>query len=182
MRGLLLVGALMAPGCPDLLTGTGVDAGGGKGSTADAGASSDASASADGGVGSSGGHGATSGTNCATDQVSGITLCEGIAQCPGLTVDQGAFPGCGFRMNAPSTYDLECACGDVLCPIGAATSCTDAVQLLDQAQSSLNVCQEANAGTCMPLSGGGGGSQSTCDKACESECAGDPNCIQMCGC
>lgn len=182
MRALLLVGALMAPGCPDLLTGSRADAGGGSGHPADAGAGSDAGARSDAGGGSSGGHGATSGTGCATDPTSGVTLCEAIAQCPGLVVDQGAFPGCGFRMQAASTYDLECACGDVLCPIGAATSCADAAQLLDQAQSSLSVCQEASSGTCMPLTAGGGGSQGTCDKACESQCAGDPNCIQMCGC
>jgi hypothetical protein len=182
MRQLVLVAALMAPGCPDLLTGSGVDAGGRKGSTADAGASDAANGGADAGGGSSSGGGATSGTNCATDPASGVTLCEGIAQCPGLLVDQGAFPGCGFRMNAASAYDLECDCGGLLCPVGAATSCNDAVQLLDQAQSSLAVCEQANSGTCMPLAGGGGGSQGTCDKTCESQCAGDPNCIQMCGC
>jgi hypothetical protein len=101
-----------------------------------------------------------------------------------MVVDQSAFVGCGFRLNAASPYDLECACGDFLCPIGAPASCTDAANLLDQAQSSLLVCQEAGEGTCLPLSGAatGTGPQSTCDKACASECAGAPDCIQLCGC
>jgi hypothetical protein len=129
-------------------------------------------------TGSSGG--ATTGTNCTTDPQSGITLCEQIANCPGVDVDQGAFPGCGFRLHASSIYDLECGCGDSLCPIGTPTSCTTALQLLNQQQSSIIVCEQLDQGSCLPLDDAG--TSSNCDKSCESACAGDPNCIQMCGC
>jgi hypothetical protein len=189
MRTLLVAITALLAGCLDLTTTTGNDAGAGGAGSGGSGSSSGATSSGDAGAASSGSKGATSGTNCTTDATSGITLCEQIDACPGLVVDQGAFPGCGFRMNAASMYDLECGCGDSLCPIGAPTSCSDASQLLDQAQSSVLVCEELNAGSCLPLSGaagstqgGTGASQSTCDKSCESECAGDPNCIQMCGC
>jgi hypothetical protein len=157
------------------MTGDGTDAGGG-------GSSSSGRSGGDAGSGSSGSKGATSGTNCTTDPQSQITLCEQIANCPGVEVDPGAYPGCGFRLNAASLYDLECACGDSLCPIGVPTSCADAQQLLDQEQSSILVCQQTSEGTCLPLPTSGSGTQSSCDKQCESECAGDPNCIQMCGC
>jgi hypothetical protein len=129
--------------------------------------------------------GAASGTNCTTDPQSGIVLCEQIANCPGVDVDPGAFPGCGFRLHATSLYDLECGCGDSLCPIGAPISCATAQQLLAQAQSSIVVCQQVSEETCLPLAVDAGSSSTstgTCDKDCESQCAGDPNCIQMCGC
>ena len=166
-------------GCLQLMTGDGTDGG-----TASGSSSGSSSGSASSGSGSGSG-GATSGTNCVTDPQSGITLCEQIANCPGVDVDQGAFPGCGFRLHAPSIYDLECGCSDELCPIGNPTSCTAALQLLDQAGSSIVVCEQVDNGTCVSLLGDGGASSSSssnCDKACESECAGDPNCIQLCGC
>ncbi len=179
MRWLHVAIAVALTGCLQLETG-------GDGGAAAGGSSGSASGSGSGSSGS-GGTGATSGTGCTTDPASQITLCEQIANCPGVDVDQGAFPGCGFRMNAASTYDLECACGDSLCPIGVPGSCSDAAQLLEQAQSSLSVCQQLDQGSCLPIAVDGGGGApsstgSTCDKTCESECAGDPNCIQMCGC
>jgi hypothetical protein len=178
---LPIVFAVLTAGCLDLTTAQGDGGAGGRGS-ASGGSSSGTSPGGDAGGGSSGGKGATGGTNCTTDPASGITLCEQIDACPGLLVDQGAFPGCGFRMSAASTYDLECACGESLCPVGAPTSCADAAQLLDQAGSSVVVCQELNSGACLPISSPGSGNQGTCDKTCESDCAGEPNCIQLCGC
>jgi hypothetical protein len=174
---VLVCAALAAAGCLDLSKVLGGDAG-----DAGSGSSSGGTAAGDAGTTTSGTHGAQSGTNCATDPTSGITLCEAIDACPGLTVDQGAFPGCGWRMNAASLYDLECGCGDALCPIGTPTSCADAAQLLDQEQSSVIVCQQLSEGSCLPLAPASSGGTSTCDKSCESQCAGDPSCIQMCGC
>ncbi|MGH7293894.1 MAG: hypothetical protein ACRELB_03120 [Polyangiaceae bacterium] len=183
MAALLL---LPATACLQLSTGD-PDGGtsGGSGSSSggsDAGGAC-ASASCSGSSGSSGG-GATSGTGCTTDPQSGITLCEQIANCPGVDVDQGAYPGCGFRMQSGSIYDLECACGDVLCPIGTPVSCATALQLLDQEQTSIVVCQQVDQGSCLPIlpAAGSGSGGSTCDKDCESQCAGEPGCIQLCGC
>jgi len=183
LGGLLLLGAaLAASGCLDLEKVLGGDAGAGSGGGSGSGSSSGSSSGGDGGSTGSGTHGAQSGTGCATDATSGITLCEAIDACPGIAVDQGAYPGCGWRMSAASLYDLECACGDALCPIGTPTSCADAQQLLDQSQSSVLVCQQASEGTCIPLAPSSGGTPSGCDKSCESQCAGEPGCIQLCGC
>ncbi len=127
--------------------------------------------------------GSESGTNCTTDPQSGVVLCERIANCPSVDVAPGAFPGCGFRLHVTSLYDLECQCGDSLCPIGAPANCADAQRLLDQEQSSLFVCQQMSEGTCLPLAApAASGTTSACDKDCESRCAGDPSCIQGCGC
>jgi hypothetical protein len=180
MRWHLLATALLAPllpGCLSLLPTETDD--GGTSSTSSSSSSSGGTSTGS----SSGGVGATSGTNCTT--ADGITLCEQIANCPGVDVDQGAFPGCGFRLNASSAYDLECGCGDSLCPIGTPVSCATALQLLNQETSSLNVCQQVDQGTCLSLIGDGGTSSSassTCDKACEAMCGGNPDCIQLCGC
>ena len=75
----------------------------------------------------------------------------------------------------------------MLCPIGTPVSCTTAVQLLEQQQSSVVVCQQVDEGSCLPIdldagTGSSSGAGSTCDKTCESECAGEPGCIQLCGC
>lgn len=176
MRWLLVASALPLTACLQLSTGDGTDAG-----TAPVYSSSSGAAP----TGSSSGGTATSGTGCVTDPQSGITLCELISNCPGVDVDPGAFPGCGFRLYGTSLYDLECGCGDSLCPIGVPTSCTTAQQLLDQEGSSLIVCEQVSNGTCLPLAGDAGPSSTTsssCDTACQSECAGDPDCSQLCGC
>jgi hypothetical protein len=171
MRWTVLVFVLPLTACLQLSTGDGTGSSGGGDTSGSSGSTTSSSKG-----------GATSGTNCTTDPQSGITLCEQIANCPGVDVDQGAFPGCGFRLHASSVYDLECACSGMLCPIGAATSCSSAEQLLGQS-SSLVVCEQVDNGTCLPMEGDGGASTSSaCDKNCESQCAGDPNCIQMCGC
>jgi hypothetical protein len=178
MRWLLHVMAMVTPlaltSCIQLSTGT--DAGVTYGSTS--GATSGAAASG-------AGAGATTGVGCTTDPQSGITLCEQISNCPGVDVDPGAFPGCGFRLRGGSLYDLECGCGDSLCPIGVPSSCTTALELLDQQQSSIVVCEQVSQGTCLPLAGDGGAAGTgtgSCDRQCESECGEDPNCIQLCGC
>jgi hypothetical protein len=122
-----------------------------------------------------------SGAGCTEDAVTQVTLCEQISTCPGVDVDQGAFPGCGFRITQGSpALDLECLCGTSLCPIGVPSTCADATQLLSQ-QSSITVCEQSDEGRCVAQATTGGTS-STCDKNCESGCAGDPSCIQFCGC
>jgi hypothetical protein len=176
LGGPLVSAALLVSGCLQLATG----ADGGAGTASGSSSSSDAGAA--GAAAAGGGKGATSGTDCTTDPASQITLCEQIANCPGVVVDPGAFPGCGFRLYAGSLYDLECGCGDSLCPLGVPTSCADAQRLLDQEQSSVLVCQQVGEGTCLPLATDAGAATSPCDRECESQCAGDPTCIQMCGC
>ena len=176
MRWLLFAAALPLTGCLQLSTGDGTDAGSTAATTSSSGAASTASSSS---------ATATSGTGCVTDTQSGITLCEQISNCPGVDVDPGAFPGCGFRLHGTSLYDLECGCGDSLCPVGVPSSCATAQQLLDQEGSSLVVCEQVDNGTCLPLAGDAGASSATsssCDKECESACAGDPDCFQLCGC
>jgi hypothetical protein len=132
------------------------------------------------------------GTGCTTDPASQITLCEGSSVCPGLDVDPGALSGCGFRLRAGGVIDLECLCADALCPIGVADTCAQATQLLSS-QTSLSVCEQTSEGRCVQVvtgqsPGSSSGSSTTspsangCDKTCESECAGEPDCIQLCGC
>jgi hypothetical protein len=127
------------------------------------------------------------GANCGTDPQSGVTLCEQTSLCPGVVVDQGALPSCGFRLHPGAVIDLECLCADSLCPIGVPDTCAQATQLL-MSQTSLVVCQEASDGRCEQLVASDAGAASptptasTCDKQCESECAGEPDCIQLCGC
>lgn len=129
------------------------------------------------------------GTGCGTDPTTGVTLCTGINACPGLTVDQGAYGGCGFRMGGASPYDLECLCASgQLCPIGAATSCTTAQQLLAQEQSALVVCQQVSTGACLSPSSGNEGSGSSSGglsaacQTCVDSCGGSPACYMSCGC
>ena len=73
------------------------------------------------GAAGDGGSGAASasvkGLGCGVERETGALLCAGVSVCPGLLVDQAIYPGCGFRANG-STFDLQCACQDVLCPIG----------------------------------------------------------------
>lgn len=171
MRLLWLAPLLALVACVDMTTGTGNGTGTGAG--ADDGGPAPAPSSGPNGAG------------CFTDSSSQVMLCERIDTCPGVDVDQGAYPGCGFRMGAGSTLDLECICSDALCPVGVATSCPQAEQLLAQ-QSALLVCQQASEGRCVPLAapdaGGAGGGSGSCDQACAAECAGAPSCLQLCGC
>jgi hypothetical protein len=129
------------------------------------------------------------GSGCGTDPESQITLCEQTSVCPGVTVDPGALPSCGFRIHPGSVIDLECLCGgDELCPIGIPDTCEQATQLLSS-QTALVVCQQVSDGRCVQVASPDAGAASTnpgaassCDKQCQSECAGEPNCIQLCGC
>ena len=139
----------------------------------------------DGGVASgdlpdAAGDGGTIGLGCGTDVSSGATLCLGVTACPGLVIDSAAFPQCGFRLTGGSTLDLECVCSGYLCPVGVATSCTAAKQLL-QNQTQPGVCLQLGEGRCVsgtPVKPPNSG----CDKTCASQCGGDPTCIQGCGC
>jgi hypothetical protein len=140
---------------------------------------------------------APAGAGCGTDPASGVTLCEQTSLCPSVSVDQGTFPSCGFRIHPGTVIDLECLCGDVLCPIGVPDTCDQASQLLSS-QTVLSVCQQASDGRCVAVTGDAGStsapttapastassapSSGTCDKVCEAECAGVPDCIQLCGC
>jgi hypothetical protein len=142
--------------------------------------------------------GTPTGTGCGTDPTTGVTLCTGTTECPGVTFNPSVFPGCGFYISGLS-LDLECLCADYLCPVGAATTCTEAAALL-QASNEGTVCAEISSNGCSQIpvggtggtagTGGSGGSAGSgpsdagagCDKTCESMCAGEPDCIQLCGC
>ncbi len=122
------------------------------------------------------------GTGCSQDPQTQVVLCEQISICPGVDVDPGVFPDCGFRIKTGSTtLDLECLCGTSVCPIGVPSSCADATQLLS-AQNELIVCEELDEGRCIDLAPPTTGTSSSCDKTCESQCGGDPSCMQICGC
>jgi hypothetical protein len=150
----------------------GTDTGGGSGAGGTSGA---------GPTSANDGSDAGGGTNCGRDSTGSVTLCEEIDACPGLGVDPSAYAGCGFRLGGAAPIDLECVCGDALCPIGVASSCAQAAQLL-AAQNVLTVCEQAGAGRCLPLGTGGDASSGSCTPACQSECAGVPDCLVTCGC
>jgi hypothetical protein len=123
------------------------------------------------------------GTGCGTDPQSQITLCSGVDTCPGLTIDPAAWPNCGFRIGAGTSLDLECLCANALCPIGVATGCTQATQLLS-AQNELSVCQQVSENRCPMVVAppDAGAVPSTCDRNCEIGCGTAPDCLQICGC
>jgi hypothetical protein len=168
MRWLGLACILFLPGC--LQIGTGNDA--------DAGASS-AAASAAASYDAGGDVAATGGSGCGVDSVSGATLCTRIDQCPGLAVDHDAYPDCGFRVPS-TTIDLECVCGDFLCPLGAALSCDQAATLLSE-QSEIAACTQQNEGRCAARATSPK-PETSCDMSCAQACAGDINCRTLCGC
>ena len=166
---LLVVVAIGPAACLQISTGT------------DAGTDADRAAAATATTGGVTSTVTPTGAGCTEDSVTLVTLCEAISTCPGLDVDQGVFPGCGFRIQQGSAaLDLECLCDTQLCPIGVPASCAEATQLLSD-QSSITVCEQSDENRCVQLATTGGAS-STCDKNCESSCAGDPSCIQFCGC
>jgi hypothetical protein len=121
------------------------------------------------------------GTNCIEDLATQTILCEQVDTCPGLVVDPGVFPDCGFRVHAGGSLDLECLCGQALCPLGVPTTCQQAKELL-AVQSAISVCQQQLEGRCVQLSTPDAGLGGTCDKTCRGTCSGDPNCLQLCGC
>jgi hypothetical protein len=130
---------------------------------------------------------AATGIGCSTDPSTGISLCQQVSTCPGVVVDQGALSGCGFRLHGGAVLDLECLCGDALCPIGVPDTCAQASQLVSQT-TSLTVCQESADSRCTQLTTTTSptttstAASSSCDRTCETECAGEPDCIQLCGC
>jgi hypothetical protein len=101
-----------------------------------------------------------------------------------VVVDPDQLPDCGYRISG-SAIDLECLCGDSLCPVGSAASCGDAKALLAE-QSAQSVCAGIAEGRCSVVrqSAGKAGSNtsSSCDKNCRAECSGNPDCIALCGC
>jgi hypothetical protein len=93
-------------------------------------------------------------------------------------VDHDAYPNCGFRIPS-SSIDLECICGNVLCPMGSAIVCTQARELLAY-QAEVVVCTQASEGRCAALT-----TQNpvqTCSPSCAAECVSDPLCLRLCGC
>lgn len=174
----IFITTLPLGGC--LMPTSGSDAGApNTGATSDAGASSIPSGNA-------------TGSGCGTDPTTGVTLCVGTSLCPDISVDESAFPECGFRING-NILDLECLCSGYLCPVGVATTCAQVSQLLS-AQNEGVVCNAVTNNACAQLTTASAGSTATnaqtadsgsgsgCDTNCEANCAGEPDCIQLCGC
>jgi hypothetical protein len=156
------------------------------------------SSSSDGGTTPTGDGGAltakTSGTGCGTDPTTGVTLCVGQTECPSVSVDQSVFPECGFYFAGGVVY-LACLCSNYLCPIGRPENCDQAAALL-QSTNEGTVCGEASNNACSEVSSGTtttttttveagateADSGSGCDESCASMCAGEPDCLQCCGC
>jgi len=132
-------------------------------------------------TGASGSSSMATGTNCQTDPTGRALLCEQIDLCPSIAVDPGIFPNCGFRLNGASALDIECVCGDSLCPVGTPQTCAEVAQLLG-GQSGLVVCEQVSEGRCVALGPVEAGAQSSCTPACQTECAGEPGCLSLCGC
>lgn len=133
---------------------------------------------------SSGNGGAVpTGSACVDDPQTQVTLCEETSLCPGVVVDPGALPNCGFQLHPGSVLDLECLCGSALCPIGVPQTCAQATQLL-ASQTSVIVCEQVSNGNCIErvAPAADAGAPSSCDRQCQSECAGEPDCVQLCGC
>jgi hypothetical protein len=137
--------------------------------------------------------GSATGTGCGTDPTTGVTLCTGTSDCPSLVVDQTVFPECGFYFTGGSIF-LACLCSNDLCPIGLAATCDQAASVLNSSNEG-TVCGEASDNACTVITTAGAntststgtttseaGSASGCDPDCESSCAGEPDCIQLCGC
>ena len=142
-------------------------------------------AAGSGGAGTAGAVGSSSsapytGTNCGVDPSSGISLCLGLSSCPSVRVDPDQFPDCGYRISG-TTIDLECLCGDSLCPMGSAASCLDAKALLSE-ESAQGVCAGIADGLCQVVKQTSTNTSATCDKNCRAQCSGDPGCILLCGC
>ncbi len=128
------------------------------------------------------------GLGCGVERETGAVLCAGVSVCPGLLVDQAIYPGCGFRPNGV-TFDIQCACQDMLCPIGTPNTCTQARALLDN-QNRVIVCGQVNEGRCITgtkapkPSASSGTNTRGCDAQCMADCAraGVGSCELLCGC
>ena len=171
MRILSLVFVMCTVGsvaCITAKTGDGADAGSGPAATGDGGAAAVKAL----------------GAGCGIEVTTNTQLCTAISVCPKIAVDHDVFPHCGFRLHGDS-LDLECACNGALCPLGSPATCDQAAKLL-QGQTELQVCAQVNEGRCTagtPAPATTGPSTTNpCDKACASECGGNPQCLKDCGC
>jgi hypothetical protein len=134
------------------------------------------------------GVGTMTGIGCGADPNTGAVLCLGVTACPGLFVDGESLPMCGFRVTG-SLLDLECVCGDSLCPVGIVATCGEAQSLILSSNTGTVCAQLADGVSCTLIpppvtaasstSSSGGG---TCDPACASSCSNDPGCLLICGC
>jgi len=120
------------------------------------------------------------GLDCVVEPVSGTSLCTRISLCPGVAIDHDAFPNCGFRASSGS-LEVDCLCGDFLCPIGTAIRCDQVPRLL-AGQSEGLVCTQVSEGRCASLSPSASRDSGSCDRSCLSTCGGDPGCTVLCGC
>lgn len=135
---VLLAGTFITSGC--ILGQNGKGSGGTSGADA-----------SDGDAGATGSDGGVQGVACGADRSTGAVLCSGVSSCPTLVVDGDALPSCGFRIKG-GAYDLQCVCGDWLCPIGTPTTCSEAAQLMNGA-TALQVCLQVNENRCVPAVG-----------------------------
>jgi hypothetical protein len=168
MRATFPAAFLLSASCLQIGTGTGTDPG------TDAGSVPVSSLAAGNDAG-------FTGENCFADPATQVVLCQTVDACPGAPVDPDLFPNCGYAMRGGSQLDLECLCGTALCPIGVPASCAQAKTLLD-AQSAFVVCGQQDEGRCLELVAPEAGPRGMCDPSCRDECAGAPDCIQLCGC
>ena len=128
------------------------------------------------------------GADCAIDSQSGQLLCRAVSTCPTVVIDSEAYPHCGFRIRG-AAVDLVCGCGELICSMGAYTTCAQAQQLVT-AQTEQGVCVQVAedrcthppASTTSTSSSSTSSSGSTCDHACLSECGGGAACASVCGC
>ncbi len=136
------------------------------------------------------GDGGPSGVGCGADPTTGTVLCVGVSSCASLAFDPSAWPNCGFRVTGGTTLDLECLCGDSLCPIGVATSCDQASELLSS-QTQLMVCEQVAEQRCVSVAvtaaptgddAAAPSTPSTCNQTCLVGCGTAPDCLQLCGC
>ncbi len=169
VMALFGLGSILLSGCMGMNLGTGSNSSGGGAAT---------------GTASDGG--GPTGVDCVTEATTGATICTGNSSCPSVSVDHDVYPDCGYRVvGQNATLDIECACQDgMLCPVGIASSCEEASQML-QNQTESTVCEQVSEGRCSKGTGGttgSSGAQSNCNASCESECAGAPACIAQCGC
>ncbi len=124
-------------------------------------------------------------SQCTTDPTTGGTTCLASLLCPSVTIDAVAYAGCGYLPGA--TLDVECVCGNFLCPITVGTSCTQLTEALTNNVSSQDFCDQAaqvSGSACRTAvaTGAGGGGSTTCDQTCLAACGTGPNCDNLCGC
>jgi hypothetical protein len=155
-------------------------------SATDAGASPAATSSAE--DASSSAPSAVQGASC-TQLSPTVLLCLYISSCPSLVLNPQVFPQCGFRIYG-NAIDPECLCGNYLCPIGSASTCSEAATEASGDTNYDSVCEQSVTGHCLDLnasgsSSSGSSSGSTTNPACQTcvqNCDNVPACIDACGC